>query len=211
MSSVAWEAYNDASEKYFHAYEGLRFYQMHRAFLRFLPPLGSMCLDIGAGSGRDAFALARRGYKVIAVEPSIGMRRLAEKYHSSSCITWVDDALPCLDKVVSERKKFKFILLSAVWMHVPPHLREPSLETLHRLLDEDGCIAMTLRLGTSSDERVMFPVSVEELISDAERVGLVPFYISRRTRDSLNREDIEWRKVVLCRGERHVQLAKRVV
>ena len=209
MPPVAWKAYNDASEKYFHVYEGLQFSRMHRAFSRFLPPIGSACLDVGAGSGRDAVALARRGYKVTAVEPSIGMRRLAEKYHSNSNITWIGDALPRLAKVLAMSQRFRFILLSAVWMHIPPHQRVQSLKSLNQLLEVDGCIAMTLRLGTPSEERVMFAISVEELLAHALQAGLVPLYVSRRTRDSLRREDIEWRKVVLCKTEAYYWLAKR--
>lgn len=197
MPSVAWKAYNNASEVYFQTYEGLRFSKMHRAFSRFLPQLPANCLDVGAGSGRDAIALAKKGYYVTAVEPSVGMRRLAEKYHFHRRVRWLADALPRLSKVMAMPERYNFILLSAVWMHVPPHQRLQSLKTLNALLDSEGCIAITLRLGAPSEERIMYAVSVEELLAHAAQVGLVPLYVSRRMRDSLKREDVRWCKVVL--------------
>jgi 2-polyprenyl-3-methyl-5-hydroxy-6-metoxy-1,4-benzoquinol methylase len=200
MHSVAWKAYDDASRHFFETYEGLRFSTMHRSFLRFLPPPGALCLDVGAGSGRDAAALARRGYQVTAVEPSGGLRRLAEQHHANQGITWIDDALPNLEKVLAQSNRYRFILLSAVWMHIPPNQRLQSLMTLSRLLEPDGYIALTLRLGMPCHDRVMYSVSVEELLDHAKQAGLSVVYVSRRIRDSLKRSDITWRKVVLAKA-----------
>jgi protein-L-isoaspartate O-methyltransferase len=41
------------------------------------PPKGGEILDVGAGTGNYAAALARLGYRVIAVEPAATMRRQA--------------------------------------------------------------------------------------------------------------------------------------
>lgn len=172
---------------------------MHRSFIRFLPPPGSLCLDVGAGSGRDAAALARRGYRVTAVEPSDGLRGLAQHHHSNPQITWVDDALPQLLKVLERGERYRFILLSAVWMHIPPEQRLQSLMTLEQVLEPDGYIALTLRLGTPCHDRVMYPVRVDELLDLAKMAGLTAVYVSRKTRDSLNRSEIGWRKVVFSK------------
>ncbi|RAS14253.1 methyltransferase family protein [Microvirgula sp. AG722] len=197
MTKRAWTAYSQASQHYFDVYQELDFTKMHKAFLRFLPAKGSLCLDVGAGSGRDAASLARRGYQVTAVEPSQGLRSLAESHHGSSSITWIDDKLPRLDKVKSLPDRYKFILLSAVWMHIPLRNRLASLRTLRSLLAPDGYIAITLRLGIPSSDRVMYPVSVDELLQHAEKVGLSPVYVGRKTKDSMSRNDVEWQKVVL--------------
>lgn len=180
MSRRAWTAYSQASQHYFDAYEELDFTKMHQAFLRFLPPKDSLCLDVGAGSGRDAASLARRGYQVIAVEPSQGLRSLAISHHDKSSITWLDDKLPRLDKVKTLPYRYKFILLSAVWMHIPIRNRLASLRVLRSLLASDGYIAITLRLGIPSSDRVMYPVSVEELLRHAGKVGLAPVYVGRK-------------------------------
>lgn len=199
MQSVAWQAYDEASKHFFETYESVRFSVMHRSFLKFLPPKGAACLDVGAGSGRDAAALARRGYQVTAVEPSNGLRDLAQKRHDHPRITWVNDALPSLSDVLRAGQHYRFILLSAVWMHIPPAQRLLSLITLEHLLDANGCIAFTLRMGEACQGRVMYPVSVDELLELASRVGLHAIYVSRKTHDSFKRNEVEWRKVVLAK------------
>jgi len=42
-------------------------------------PKGSEIVDVGAGTVNYAFALARLGYRVVAVEPSATMRRQAQE------------------------------------------------------------------------------------------------------------------------------------
>ena len=60
----------------------------------YIPREPASILDVGAGSGRDAAWLASMGHHVIAVEPSGGMRREAERFHSRSAFTLVADRLP---------------------------------------------------------------------------------------------------------------------
>lgn len=199
MQITTWHAYDDASDSYFDSYERLSFSDMHRAFLKFLPQKGAACLDVGAGSGRDAAALARRGFSVTAAEPSRGLRALAQARHQSLGIRWIDDHLPQLKGVVASQERFAFILVSAVWMHVAPDDRGLAVRTLADLLEIDGHIAITLRQGDVSDGRLMYPVNTEELLSQAEENGLRAVYVSRRNKDSLARQDISWRKVVLAK------------
>lgn len=198
MSNVAWDAYNQNSEGFFDVYESLSFANMHRSFLRFLPNGNGACLDVGAGSGRDAGALAARGYIVTAVEPSKKLLNLAKNHHHHPNITWVEDSLPKLNKLSSNSMLYDFILLSAVWMHILPGERREALINLKRLLKPKGFIAFTLRIGiTGCDGRPMYPVSVKELTNQAEELGFVTVYQSRKSYDSLKRKDVEWRKVVL--------------
>lgn len=197
MHPIAWSAYDDASESFFHTYESLRFSSTHRSFLRFLPESGARCLDVGAGSGRDASALAARGYQVTAVEPSRGLRSLAMIKHRHVNIRWIDDALPNLDKVKALGEVYDFVLLSAVWMHVEPKDRLSSLQTLKQLLTRHGRIALTLRIGDAPPNRPMYPINVDEFIAQAASVGLMTVYQSRKTEDSLKRIDVRWIKLIL--------------
>lgn len=82
---------------------------------------GRLALDVGAGSGRDAAWLAGRGLEVIAAEPSGGMRREGKTRHPG--LRWVDDRLPGLAAVHRLGLSYDLVLLSAVWMHVPPRER----------------------------------------------------------------------------------------
>lgn len=197
MRQVAWSAYDDASESFFQTYESLRFSTTHRSFLRFLPAPGARCLDVGAGSGRDASALAARGYQVTAVEPSRGLRTLAMAKHRQVNIRWIDDALPNLEQVKALGEVYDFVLLSAVWMHIEPKDRLPSLQTLRQLLGPHGSIALTLRIGDAPLNRPMYPINVDEFIAQAASVGLKAVYQSRKSLDSLKREKVRWVKLVL--------------
>ena len=112
---AAYLTYNHQSEEMAQRYEDLSFEQVHRDILSELPTKGAMVLDVGAGSGRDAAWFATQEYQVVAVEPSIGMRTQAQKYHAESAIHWLDDALPSLSKTHQLGLNYDFILLSAVW------------------------------------------------------------------------------------------------
>jgi 2-polyprenyl-3-methyl-5-hydroxy-6-metoxy-1,4-benzoquinol methylase len=206
MQPVAWQAYDEASKTFFDTYERLQFSTTHRAFLRFLPAPGGGCLDVGAGSGRDAAALAQRGYTVTAAEPSKGLLTLARARHTSPQITWICDALPKLSKVVSLDTRYDFILVSAVWMHVAPTKRLAALRTLGELLQPTGRLAITLRLGGGLGNRIAHPVSSTELLRHAQQAGLRPTYVGRATRDSLARSDVHWVKVVLEHTPKHAGL-----
>lgn len=91
---------------------------------------------------------------------------------------------------------FDLILLSAVWMHIPPPERERSLRKLATLLAPKGRIAINLRLGAPDTERGMHEVSLQELSTLAQQFGL---RIVRTTdsHDQLGRAEVSWSNVVL--------------
>ena len=51
------------------------------------PPENGALIEVGAGTGNYAAALAKHGYRVVAVEPSATMRSQAEDVCFSSCGT----------------------------------------------------------------------------------------------------------------------------
>lgn len=177
-------------------YESLAFEDVHASLLDLLPPSGATVLDIGAGSGRDAAWLAAHGYDVVAVEPSDAMLAQARRLHASNRIHWLSDSLPDLARVRRLGLHFDLILLSAVWMHVPPASRQRALRKLATLLAPRGRIAISLRLGAPDGERAMHAVSLEELSRLALQFGLRVV----RTTDSpdrLGRSEVSWTNVVL--------------
>lgn len=197
----SWAAYDDSASDYFDSYEKLKFSTVHRAFLRFLPPKGSRCLDVGAGSGRDAAALAKRGYLVTAVEPSSKLLSLAKTHHAGLGIQWVSDSLPVLSAVKRLDERFDLILISAVWMHLQQGDWMPALQSLRTVLKSDGKIALTLRYGSDNSARGMHSVDIEKLIQCAADQGFVPVYQSRRNADHLGRSAVDWRKLVFVLAE----------
>jgi SAM-dependent methyltransferase len=177
-------------------YESLAFEEVHADLLDLLPAPGAAVLDVGAGSGRDAAWFAARGYEVVAVEPSDAMLASARALHPSNRIHWLPDTLPDLSRVRRLGLSFDLILLSAVWMHVPPPARERALRKLATLLVPKGRIAISLRLGAPDAERAMHAVSLPELSGLAQQFGL---RIVRTTgsHDRLGRAEVTWSNVVL--------------
>jgi SAM-dependent methyltransferase len=137
---------------------------------------GGLACDIGAGSGRDARWLASRGWEVVAVEPSTAMRETGEAYTQGQPVTWMNDALPGLQKLRNVGYRFNLILLSAVWQHVPPGERQRAFRVLANLLKPGGHLVISLRKGSDEAEnrvRQFYPVSAEELQSLAARHALI--------------------------------------
>lgn len=200
---ITWQNYDEESEKFFQAYESYKFEEIHKALFAYLPIPGAQCLDIGAGSGRDAAAMAELGYFVTAIEPSKLLRQLAEKKHRTKNILWIEDSLPNLINTLALKKKFEFILLSAVWMHVLPADRPHALETISKLLSIGAYVAFTLRGGPSEMKRSMYPVSAEELLNQAKKYGLESVHISTRIADSMNRKNVFWEQIVLRKLAEH--------
>jgi SAM-dependent methyltransferase len=158
--------------------------------------------DIGAGSGRDANWLAEKGWDVIAVEPSQGMRELAiPKSHPN--VTWLDDSLPELARLRTLGHRFDLVLLSAVWMHVPPGQRERAFRILTELLKPGGTLVITLRHGSDEQEnreRGFHLVSSAELAQIAQRRAVVMCDLV--TQPDETRAHVRW-EIVVCRIPEH--------
>ena len=63
-------------------------------------PAGAVIADIGAGTGNYAAALADRGYRVMAVEPSAAMRAQAAPHDNFTWISGSAEAVPLPDASV---------------------------------------------------------------------------------------------------------------
>jgi SAM-dependent methyltransferase len=188
--------YEQNAEQLVGQYESLRFEDVHPMLLDSLPPPGATILDIGAGSGRDAAWFAAKGYDVVAVEPSEAMRTLARQRHPSPRIHWVADSLPDLAQSRRLGLTFDLILLSAVWMHLPPASRQRALRKLATLLSPNGRIAISLRIGPPDPDRAMYEVTLPELSALAQQFGL-RLVRTHESPDKLGRAGISWTTVVL--------------
>jgi SAM-dependent methyltransferase len=194
MASIPY--YEQHAPRLVEQYESLAFQDVHAGLLDMLPPAGGTVLDVGAGSGRDAAWFAANGYDVVAVEPSEAMLAQARVLHPSNRIHWVSDSLPDLANVRRLGLSFDLILLSAVWMHIPPADRQRSLRKLATLLAPKGRIAISLRIGTPDPERAMHDVSLPELSSLAQQFGL-RVVRTCDSHDKLGRSEVSWTIVVL--------------
>src|SRR5262245_32603363 len=77
------EGYPKEAETLTRQYESVRFVDVHRHVLHLIPRAPCDVLDIGAGTGRDASALAGMGHRVVAVEPTAEFRARAARLHPS--------------------------------------------------------------------------------------------------------------------------------
>ncbi|WP_394172902.1 methyltransferase domain-containing protein [Thalassotalea litorea] len=196
--------YSNNAEALAAQYDNVPFESVHKDWINEIPQQG-MVLDVGAGSGRDARYLAAKGLDVVAVEPSDGIREMAQQYHQykttnkkASAIHWLSDSLPELKQVFALQTKFDLILLSAVWMHIAPSQRNRCLRKLSSLLKPNGKIVISLRHGPCHDERVMHTVSASEVANLASKFGLSYKLLTPESQsDELGREDVFWQTVLL--------------
>mgnify|MGYP001815025296 FL=1 len=184
---------NQLSDKY----NSLDAEVVHRAWLKdHLPSTAGLACDIGAGSGRDANWLASQGWDVIAVEPSCEMRKLAQE-RSHANVTWLDDALPGLEKLRRLGHRFDLILVSAVWMHVAPMKRERAFRIISELLKPSGVLVITLRHGrdeAENRERAFHEVSADELLEFAKRRALA--VTGRGMAKDQSRSHVNWETLI---------------
>ena len=179
-------------------YESITFEAVHRDVIHLFPRKTADVLDIGAGSGRDAAALAARGHRVVAVEPTPELRHEGERLHALPNLEWVDDHLPMLRVMRSKARRFDLILLTAVWMHLDETERKTAMFAVAELLNAGGLVVMSLRHGPVPDGRRMFDVSADETIALGMQAGLQEHHCSKRE-DMLGRGDVTWSLIALKR------------
>jgi SAM-dependent methyltransferase len=178
-------------------YESVTADTVHAALIEFIPQGRDLiALDVGAGSGRDAAWLVSRGYEVVAAEPAAGMRVEGQRRHPDPRIRWLDDRLPDLNGVHRLGLAFDLILLSAVWMHVPPPTRARAFRKLATLLKPGGVILISLRDGPSETDRPMWAARPGEIEAFARTHGLAVLR-SIASVDQLGRADVGWTAMCL--------------
>ncbi|RYE69660.1 MAG: class I SAM-dependent methyltransferase [Oxalobacteraceae bacterium] len=179
-------------------YESISFAEVYRDLIHLFPTQPIAVLDIGAGSGRDAAELARRGHQVVAVEPTAELRREGQQLHGALPIHWLDDHLPSLEVLRRTKRRFEVLLLTAVWMHLDSEEREVAMGAIAELAADNGQVFMSLRHGPVPEGRRMFDVSAEDTISLAARHGL-SCHCQVERGDMLGRTDVTWSFLALRR------------
>ncbi|WP_263790633.1 methyltransferase domain-containing protein [Salinibacter sp.] len=187
-------AYKQRPDDFFRRYERTDTEVVHGDWLSLLPSTQLLVLDVGAGSGRDAAWFADQDHEVVAVEPADALRKRAQERHPSPRIQWLDDQLPALDAVHDLDYTFDVILLSAVWMHVPPSERERAFRKLTERLKPGGHLVITLRSELPDGNRTAYETSTSEL-RDLSRSFALELLDATQTDDQLDRA-LKWTTVV---------------
>jgi SAM-dependent methyltransferase len=192
--------YAEQADDLVEPYESVAFEELYRPLMDLMPEAGT-AVDIGAGTGRDAAALAAKGFRVLAVEPTAELRAHARRLHPDSSIDWLDDSLPDLHQLHARGEHFGLVLMTAVWMHLDEHERSRALPGVAALLAPGGRIFMTVRKGPVPAGRRMFAVPIEPLVAQAASSSLT---LLRRYEfaDMLGRKDVSWTMLAFEKGNR---------
>jgi len=193
-TAISW--YDSHAKELAVQYESLCPESLNGWLTDLLPASKGIALDVGAGTGRDAAWLASRGLEVVAVEPSTAMREEGRRIHADARIQWINDSLPEFRDASRLGLTFDFILLSAVWMHIPERDRPRAFRKLITLLKPGGVIAMSLRQGPADTDRGMHPVSEQEVERLTKEHGA---FIERRLErpDELGRPEVTWIQIAI--------------
>lgn len=166
------EGYHDNAAERAQRYGALDFDEVHAPVLSLIPESPASILDVGAGSGRAARWFAGRGHRVLAAEPVDALREEGRLHFDHPNITCAKGALPELHDLAAPGVRFDLVWLSAVWAHIPPAGRGPSMARLAPLLVSGGAMMITLRHGTAGPAHRVHPVSAQETIALARSHGL---------------------------------------
>ncbi|MGW6916442.1 class I SAM-dependent methyltransferase [Kitasatospora sp. NPDC054939] len=200
MNTLASNAgYAEEADRLAVQYEEVAFSEVHREMLHLFPEAPSDILDIGAGTGRDAAALAALGHRVVAVEPTAELRAHGRRLHPDSAITWIDDALPTLPVLRADDRRFDLVLLTAVWMHLAQEERPLAMDAIVELLADGGQVLMTVRHGPVPVGRRMFDAPTEEILQLAHARGLELIHRAERA-DLHGRGGVRWSELALRRA-----------
>lgn len=189
--------YAEEAEALIRDYESRTFEETFATILHLFPEKPCRVLDIGAGTGRHAAALAGRGHETVAVEPTRELREAGRALHGDMPLTWIDDALPELESLGRgpEAARYGLVLLAAVLMHFDGEERRAIIRRMAELLEPGGRAVLSLRHGPVPPGRRMFPVSHEEVTAMAEENGMR--YVGHAfCPDHRNRPGVHW--TMLC-------------
>ena len=193
VSRLAVSFYNRRAAALIPAYGSVTFEQVHDLALPYLPSLPARVLDVGAGSGRDAAALAALGFDVTAVEPASELRK-AGKIQAPRA-RWLADKLPRLALLTERKERFAFILCSAVLMSAEPHELQPSIGTMAALLLPNGALVLTLRDPTVDEAAAGLSAHDDESIRAAAKSAGLILVDFAQVSDALGR-DHRWRNYI---------------
>ena len=164
--------YSELASRFCELGESVDFRDLHACILHLLPETGARVLDIGAGTGRDAAALAAMGHRVVAVEPMGQFLAAARAKHRSPRIRWVSGSLPALRELPTACSEFDFVLCHAVWQHLSSSERAEAMARVSSLLTPRGVFALGLRHGPAGAGSHYFPANAADTVALAATANL---------------------------------------
>jgi SAM-dependent methyltransferase len=114
-------------------------------FLKEIPKKGHI-LDAGCGSGRDTLMFKKQGYKVISIDGSIEMCKLASKHTNQ-------EILHMQFQEINFKPVFDGIWASASLLHIPSTEISNVLKRLKKSLKKEGTIYASFKYGDFEGKR----------------------------------------------------------
>ena len=164
------KGYEGAVKWFIDATKALNFSATSAYFREYLPLSCCNVLDVGAGIGQNAAAIAGLGHTVTVVERMSQFLEAGKDMFPGKSIHWVKDSLPELTQLDDET--FDFILINAVWHHLDVEERNESSVRISELLAHGGKCALSLRNGPKGLGLRVFPTNASDTVTSAAICGL---------------------------------------
>lgn len=172
------------------------FADMSEQYQRFLPLLkkGAKILDVGSGSGRDAFYFQKHGYQVIALEPSKNLGREIRKVFSGEIV--------CSDiQSYQPAERYDGIWACASLIHLQEEEVLCFFKKIDMYLNDNGIVYASGKSGISTGEvedgRFFLEFTeqlVEKILTVNKQLQLEQLWY---TEDVSGRRGFRWMNVVL--------------
>ena len=178
--------------------QSLDFRVVCQAFIDYLPELPARILDVGAGAGQNAAALAGMGYNVTAIEPLDLFLAAAQTAYSDQAINWYQCQMPKLACLDGEEASFDFILAEGVWHHLNEAERQSTVLRFSQLLRPGGRCALSLRNGPMGMGSCVYPTDADETIEQFLQAGFkCMMHLEHLPSIMKGKENVIWSRVVL--------------
>ena len=168
---------------------------MSEQYQRFLPLLknGAKILDVGSGSGRDAYYFQRHGYEVTALEPSKNLCREIRKVFSGEIV--------CSDiQSYQTTERYDGIWACASLIHLQEEEVLQFFEKIDQYLNDNGIIYISGKNGLSTgkveDGRFFLEFTeqlVEKILTVNKQLKLEQLWY---TKDLNGRKGFRWLNVI---------------
>ena len=187
------EYYNKNAKDYFETTINGNMKLSYKKFLEYIPKKGYI-LDFGCGSGRDSKYFIENGYKIKAIDGSLELCLLAEKYMNHKVIHMNFSEL-------NDLNKYDGIWSCATILHLTKQEFIKVLKKMIRELKKDGIIYISFKDGIGEETKdgryFMYYTEnqFEEIINLFDKIEILDKYI---TYSSTNpNEERKWNNYLL--------------
>ena len=189
--------YNNKADDFFESTVSVDFSKIQEQFLKYVKP-GGRILDLGCGSGRDSRAFLERGYKVVAVDGSRELAKIAGAYIGQEVI--VADF-----REFEPEGTFDGIWACASLLHLPKEELAAVMRRMAAHLAEGGCFYASFKYGEFQGERNgryftdMTEESFRELLEGVPGLAIEEYFSSGDVR--AGRESERWLNVMMRKSQ----------